>query len=69
MDIFSQVRDSLHKTGLVKEVFTFVDSSQLISNLTNRDDRDKAIKQGLLQFNNKTAGKIAADKQACLCAA
>ena len=64
MDIFSQVRYSLHEMGLIKEVFTFVDSSQLISKLTNWDDRDKAIKQGLLQFNNKTAGKVAADKQA-----
>lgn len=65
MDIFSQVRSSLREMGLIKEVFTFVDASHLVSKLTTWDDRDKAIKQGLLQFNNKTAGKVAADKQAC----
>lgn len=64
MNIFSQVRASLREMGLIKEVFTFVDASQLVSKITNWDDRDKAIKQGLLQFNNKTASKVAVDKQA-----
>ena len=64
MDIFSQVRNSLREMGLIREIFTFVDASQLISKLTTWDDRDRAIKQGLEQFNNETAGKVAADKQA-----
>jgi IS5 family transposase len=50
--------------GLIREVFTFVDASQLISKLTTWDDRDKAIKAGLEKFNNDTASKVAADKQA-----
>lgn len=64
MDIFSQVRKSLREMGLIREIFTFVDASQLISKLTTWEDRDRAIKQGLKQFNNKTAGKVAADKHA-----
>ena len=64
MDIFSQVRNSLQGMGLIREIFTFVDASQLISKLTTWDDRDRAIKQGLEQFNNATAGKVATDKQA-----
>jgi IS5 family transposase len=64
MRIFSQVRDSLKNMGLIREVFTFVDASQLVSKLTTWDDRDKAIKAGLEKFNNETAPKVAADKQA-----
>jgi IS5 family transposase len=64
MDIFSQVRNGLQGMGLIREIFTFVDASQLISKLTTWDDRDRAIKQGLEQFNNETAGKVATDKQA-----
>lgn len=64
MQIFSQVRESLKGMGLVREVFTFVDASQLVSKLTTWDDRDKAIKAGLERFNNETAPKVAADKQA-----
>jgi len=64
MDIFSQVRNSLQGMGLIREIFTFVDASQLISKLTTWDDRDRAIRQGLEQFNNATAGKVATDKQA-----
>jgi IS5 family transposase len=64
MDIFSQVQNSLRGIGLIREIFTFVDASQLISKLTTWDDWDRTIKQGLEQFNNKTVGKVAADKQA-----
>ena len=64
MAIFNQVRDGLKGMGLIREVFTFVDASHLVSKLTTWDDRDKAIKAGLEKFNNKTAPKVAADKQA-----
>ena len=64
MEIFSTVRDSLKNMGLIREVFTFVDASQLVSKLTTWNDRDKAIKVGLEKFNNDTASKVAADKQA-----
>lgn len=64
MDLFAKVRQSLKAEGLVREVFTFVDASHLISKLTTWDERDKAIKQGMEAFNNKTADKVATDKQA-----
>ena len=64
MDLFARVRSSLISMGLIREVFTFVDASQLVSKLTTWDDRDKAIKAGLEKFNNQTADKVAADKQA-----
>ena len=64
MAIFSRVRESLKGMGLIREVFTFVDASHLISKLTTWDDRDKAIKAGLEKFNNDTASQVASDKQA-----
>ena len=64
MAIFDRVRLSLKSMGLIREVFTFVDASQLISKLTTWDERDKAIKQGLEKFNNDTAEKVATDKDA-----
>ncbi len=50
--------------SLFRRVFTFVDASHLVSKLTTRDDRDRAIKAGLEEFTNKTTEKIAVDKQA-----
>ena len=64
MDVFSQVRHSLKDMGLIREVFTFVEASQLVSKLTTWDDRDKAITAGLETFNHDTTSKVAADKQA-----
>lgn len=64
MELFRQVRDALKDMGLIREVFTFVDASQLVSKLSTWDDRDKAIQAGLEEFNNKTAAKVSADKQA-----
>lgn len=64
MDIFNQLRAGLKDAGLVREVFTFVDASQLVSKLSTWSDRDKAIAQGLESFNNKTAATVAADPQA-----
>ncbi len=64
MAVFSHVQESLKAMGLLKEVFTFVDASQLVSKLTTWDDRDKAIQMGLEEFNNQTASKVAVDPQA-----
>lgn len=64
MAMFAVVRASLKQAGLIREVFTFVDASHLISKLSTWSDRDRAIQQGLKTFNNKTAGKVACDKQA-----
>ena len=64
MDLFNRLRASLKEAGLIREIFTFVDASQLVSKLSTWDDRDKAIARGLEKFNNETTPKVAADKQA-----
>lgn len=64
--LFNQVRDALKQQGLIREIFTFVDSSQLISKLSVWEERDKAIKAGLEKFNNVTAPKVCKDHQARL---
>ena len=64
MEIFATLRTALKAQGLVREVFTFVDASQLVSKLSTWSDRDKAIAKGHESFNNATAAKVAVDGQA-----
>lgn len=51
-DLFNKVRGALMRQGLIREVFTFVDATQLASKLSTWEERDKAIKAGLDKFNN-----------------
>jgi IS5 family transposase len=64
--LFESVNAQLKQKGMMREVFTFVDSSALISKLTTWEERDKAIKNGETTFNNEIAKKkkYQADKQA-----
>ncbi len=50
--IFNSVREQLKQKGFIREIFTFVDSSQLISKIHLWNERDKAIAEGLEKFNN-----------------
>lgn len=63
-DLFNRVRGSLKGAGLIREIFTFVDATKLVSKLSTWEERDKAIKAGLDKFNNAVAGRIAKDKEA-----
>lgn len=63
-DLFNRVRGSLKAGGLIREIFTFVDATQLVSKLSTWEERDKAIKAGLEKFNNAVAEQIARDKEA-----
>lgn len=54
MEVFSRVREGLKQAGLIREVFTFVDASHLISKLSTWSDRDKAISIGLETFDYAT---------------
>ncbi len=45
-DLYKSVNQSLKSAGLVREVFTFVDATQLISKISLWEERDKAITQG-----------------------
>lgn len=63
-DLFNQFRADLKKQGIIREVFTFVDASQLKSKLTIWAERDKAIKAGEERLNNEVIKKFGKDKQA-----
>ncbi len=43
-DLYKSVNQSLKSAGLVREVFTFVDATQLISKISLWEERDKATK-------------------------
>ena len=62
--LFNKFNAQLKKQGFVSEVFSFVDASQIISKVNLWEDRDRAIKKGWKKFNNKSAKKVAVDKQA-----
>ena len=63
-ELFNVVREALIREGMIREVFTFVDATKLISKMTTWEERDKAIKAGEEKFNNAVAEKYARDKEA-----
>lgn len=63
-ELFTILGHKLKDKGLVCEVFTFVDASQMISKASLWEERDKAIAQGIEKLNNAVVDKFAADKQA-----
>ncbi|MBI5300406.1 MAG: transposase [Deltaproteobacteria bacterium] len=63
-ELFNRVREALIRNGMIREVFTFVDATKLISKMSTWDERDKAIKAGEEKFNNAVAEKYARDKEA-----
>lgn len=63
-ELFAAIREALKRQGYLKEMFTFVDASQLISKLATWEERDKAIEKGIEKLNNETIQKVAHDKQA-----
>jgi IS5 family transposase len=62
--LFNWVRDELKAQGLVREVFTFVDATQLISKTNLWRERDRLIGEGEAKLSNTTVGKVATDRQA-----
>ena len=48
-----QLKQKLNQGGLIREIFTLVDSSQLVSKIHLWSERDKAIAEGLEKFNNR----------------
>ena len=62
--LFSIMRDQLREQGYMSEVFTFVDSSHLVSKAKLWKERDEAIKKKYEKLNNKVLPKVARDKQA-----
>lgn len=62
--LFNRVRDELKAQGLVREVFTFVDATQLISKVSLWRERDRLIGEGESKLSNTTVGKVATDPEA-----
>jgi len=64
VELFRKFNAQLKAQRLIAEEFSFVDVSQIISKTNLWKERDEAIEKGLKIFNNKTAKKVATDKQA-----
>ena len=71
--LYNRVRDSLQGSGMIREVFTFVDSSQLLSRVNVWEARDRALADreneekddsGNRKLNNKNVGKYSSDSDA-----
>jgi len=71
--LFNRVRELLRESGLVREVFTFVDASQLLSRVNVWEARDRALadkenqerdEAGNRKMNNTNVGKYSSDPEA-----
>jgi len=63
-NLFSEVKRQMKAKNYCSEVFTFVDSTALISKLNLWEERDKAITAGYEKLNNETLSKVSADPEA-----
>ena len=62
--VFKNIMQKAEEKGIVRKVFTFVDSSAIKSKETTWEQRDKAIKQGEEKLNNENVEKYSADQDA-----
>lgn len=63
-EVFNALREMLRQRGLMKEFFSFVDSSVLIAKEQLWKERDAAIAVKLEKLNNQTVAAVAADPDA-----
>jgi len=62
--MFKEVKKQLQAKNYCHEVFTFVDSSALISKLSLWEERDKAITAGYEKLNNEVLPEVSSDPEA-----
>ena len=62
--LFEEVKRQMQAKNCCSEVFTFVDSSALVSKLSLWEERDKAITAGYEKLNNVVLPKVSADPEA-----
>ena len=62
--IFHEVKRQLQTKGHCTEVFTFIDSTALVSKLSLWEERDKAIAEGYEKLNNTVLPGVSADPEA-----
>jgi IS5 family transposase len=62
--LFREVKRQMQAQNCCCEVFTFVDSTALISKLSLWEERDKAITAGYERLNNEVLPKVSVDPEA-----
>ena len=62
--IFNHINKKCEEAGIIRNVFHFVDATSIISKETTWKERDKALSEGEVSFNNDNAEKYGADKDA-----
>lgn len=62
--IFNKIKRKAEDAGVLRKVFTFVDSSAIVTKETTWRERDKAIQEGEEKLNNENVEKYSADKDA-----
>lgn len=63
-NLFHEVKRQMQAKNCCCEVFTFVDSTALISKLSLWEERDKAITAGYEKLNNEVLPEVSADPEA-----
>lgn len=63
-NLFHEVKRQMQAKNCCAEVFTFVDSTALISKLSLWEERDKAITAGYEKLNNEVLPEVSADPEA-----
>lgn len=63
-NLFTEVKRQMQVKNYCSEVFTFVDSTALISKLNLWEERDKAIAAGYEKLNNEVLPEVSADPEA-----
>jgi len=63
-NLFEEVKRQMQAKNCCSEVFTFVDSTALISKLNLWEERDKAIAAGYEKLNNEVLPEVSADPEA-----
>jgi transposase len=63
-NLFAEVKEQMQAKNCCSEVFTFVDSSALISKLSLWEERDKAITAGYEKMKNEVLPEVSSDPQA-----
>jgi IS5 family transposase len=62
--LFNEVKRQMQAKNYCSEVFTFVDSSALVSKLSLWEERDKVITAGYEKLNNEVLPEVSADPEA-----
>lgn len=60
--VFKNIMQKAEEKGIVSNVFTFVDASEIKTKETTWEQRDKAISDGEEKLNNPNVSKYSADK-------